>query len=236
MPQYFFSRGDFAGLALSKAGAAPVADVPREIMLQNYKRYITPALIALIGVFLVVWALVETESTISKIKYGEISTVSSSGNAEDVRGQMRSATRTRVSNSLESRSQFVNLWALPLGAGLCGVLLFAVGWGLGYRRTKRDAEIAWLKSHGESVTARVIDVQCCALRRAQAAIGRKQPLSYELICEGRDPLRGTLRRFNSDQICEAASQGHVGQQVSVLIHPNDPTIYYVDPNTVAEKH
>ena len=84
-----------------------------------------------------------------------------------------------------------------------------------------------LKQTGMVVTARYINIETVFKS------GNKN--GFSLICEGADPIRGTVRRFKGGILWEGLPKGIIpGCTINVYIDKKNPEKYYVDYKSLTQ--
>jgi len=110
------------------------------------------------------------------------------------------------------------------------------------RNLQRRGKAKWLLNNGKEIRAKIIDVKSRTYYKSE---GKRRALltsydykheakEYQLVANWQDESTGSDYNFLSVGFKGAPSEGIVGQEVSVVINPNDPNSYYFGTPMLAE--
>ncbi|MFN8355131.1 MAG: DUF3592 domain-containing protein [Spirosomataceae bacterium] len=120
---------------------------------------------------------------------------------------------------------FFQLWFLPLIFGILGTIFSSIGLGFGVSALLHRRKIASLSLNGQRIKAHLQSVQLDRSIRS----GNRSP--FRIYCQWQDSLTGNLYVFKSDALWFDPSP-YVGQQMDVLIDPQNPKRYWVDTSSL----
>lgn len=142
-------------------------------------------------------------------------------------------------NPHEARIEgWFSLWG---GAAICaglGAVFTFVGMTLLISMVRRRNVESWLQTNGQRVRARVIGVEQEVRRTSRARRRRwtsthtsRTNISFVVVAQWQDPIRGHLHVFRSDPLPYDPQESLRGKEVEVLIDPNNPQRYmFSDPS------
>ncbi|MCB9798867.1 DUF3592 domain-containing protein [Candidatus Nomurabacteria bacterium] len=114
-------------------------------------------------------------------------------------------------------------WIVPVIFGLFGSVFLVVGViGLVHAH-HRKKEIAFLMQSGNRIVAKV---ERSMVDRSYK-INNKSP--YRLYAVAHDPMRNTVKEYKSEYIWYNPNEfAPPGKEITVMVHPQNPDIYYMD--------
>ncbi len=116
---------------------------------------------------------------------------------------------------------FVSLWFWPALLGFLGTIFGLVSGGLFLAGFAHRRKINWLEQKGQPIVARITDI------RLNTSLKNKGKSPYVVLAQWHDPAQNKLHHFRSDSIWYEPTSLSVGNDINVLVDPNNPDRYQV---------